>query len=101
VLPPWLALTAVLVVDALLTGRWGWAVGVVVLLMLPLASSRRGRRAAEQGSTAAGEWDPERVAAAVQGAGDRHIAVVKALREADPRLSLLDADRLVREHARG
>lgn len=103
-LPLWLVLTAVLVVDAALSGRWAWTAAVLVLLLLLALASRHSGVKAEQAqasSAAAGHWTPERVAQTVGGAGDRHVAAVKALRQADPRLSLLDADRLVRERPRG
>jgi len=100
----WLVLLAVLLVDAAVSGRWAWVAGVVVLLLLLALSSLHGRRGAaeraQESSAAAERWTPELVDEVVRAAGERHVAAVKALRGADPSLSMLDADRLVRGRTR-
>lgn len=99
--------------------RWTWAVVAVALLAAAaalfavdtwrtggsatvlgvLAATRTGPRPAsapdpELSALAAGQWTPQRVLGAVGDPGDR-VRAVRALRRADPRLSLTDAVRLV------
>jgi hypothetical protein len=100
----WIVLLAVLLVAGLVTNSWLWAAGaglalVVGVLELHRTSPAAVRERAEQEAAALTEWPPERL----RSLAAEHdidptaapVALIAAVRRADPRLSLLGAKRLV------
>ncbi|QRY62610.1 hypothetical protein JVX90_19990 [Gordonia sp. PDNC005] len=79
---------------------WMFSVGALAAASMVAASRMDGRsRSASATSTAAAaDWTPESVRSATSGASNR-VEAVKRVREADRRLSLLDAKRLVDRYA--
>ncbi|MBB3675272.1 hypothetical protein [Modestobacter versicolor] len=100
----WTVAGAVVLVAALVTGSWYWALlGRLVAVggLIGLRRSRPGavRERDQREAVAVTEWSPERLRALaaehrVDPAGDP-VALIAALRRADPRLSLTTAKRLV------
>ncbi len=90
-----LVATSLLAVANLVTGQyWTAALSAAVsgYLIWRMRTDGPRKRAA---AAAKARWSPERVREATAGA-QGHVPAVKALREADPALSLTDADRLVK-----
>jgi ribosomal protein L7/L12 len=91
----------VMTVSAALNREW-WAFGVGALAVASTVAAvwtdGRSRSAAETSTAASADWTPESVRSATSGSSNR-VEAVKRFREADRRLSLLDAKRLVDRYA--
>ena len=100
----WAALAAVVLVAGVVAGNWFWVLLAGLALVGELLGLHQTRPAAvhersRQEAEALAEWTPQRLRqlAAEQGIdpGQEPVALIAALRKADPRLSLVGAKRLV------
>ena len=98
-----LVCAAGLLVGAVL-GQDGWRIALYAGLLVVLGAGavrRRGDAARqERSAAAAASWTPQRVDEVVADVGGDRIAAVRALRRADPALSLVDAVELVTRRER-
>ncbi len=91
-----LVCSSVLAVAAVVERDAWQGVTAAVGLAWPVALLRSGGRRRQRSAAATGRWQAERVRSVTAGERDEASAV-RAVRRADPHLSLVDAVRLVRE----
>lgn len=82
------------VADVVVAQYWQAALWALLTVYLVWRARTDGRRTLAS-ARARAAWTPDRVREATDGI-DGHVPAVKALRQADPGLSLVDADRLVK-----